>query len=137
MTIFLKSFLFFSLVPIQGLVVSDFRTTSYTNNSVVQIQVDQSYQFRCSLALPSKPRVAIEWEGERINMTMGDQVDEPSSDDSGLVTSYRVVHVTPGMEDSGKVLRCSAAHPTTGQIVVSIVVLDVQGMKLFALLPNN
>eukprot|EP00057_Strongylocentrotus_purpuratus_P031723 XP_785448.3 PREDICTED: titin [Strongylocentrotus purpuratus] len=113
-------------VPIQGLVVSDFRTTSYTNNSVVQIQGDQSYQFRCSLALPSKPRVAIEWEGEQINITMGDQVDEPSSDDSGLVTSYRVVHVTPGMQDSGKVLRCSASHPTTGQVVVSTVVLDVQ-----------
>ncbi|XP_041471052.1 roundabout homolog 1-like [Lytechinus variegatus] len=112
-------------VLIQDIVVSDYRT-AYTNNSVVQIQVEQSYQFRCSLVLPTKPRVEIVWEGQQIDFTMDDQVDEPSRDNSGLVMSHRVVHVTAGMQDSGKALSCVATHPTTGQTVVSRVVLDVQ-----------
>ncbi|XP_072166032.1 nephrin-like [Diadema setosum] len=113
-------------VPPRGVVISDYWANDYENNSSVQVQVGQSYQLRCAIISPVKPGVTITWESDGIDISMSDQVDVATPSDSPLISSSRVVEVTPTMGDADKTLRCLASHPSSGIIISSTVRLDVQ-----------
>ena len=115
--------------------MSDSWSRTYPNGSTVQIQVDQAYRLKCATLTPTAPATALTYSIEGINdYVIEDQVDEPDTVDSSLTTSYRIVHVTPGMGDSGKTIGCTARHMETSVALYNEVVLDVQGklsMKIF------
>ncbi|XP_071476166.1 nephrin-like [Diadema antillarum] len=113
-------------VPPRGVVISDYWSNDYDNNSSVQVQVGQSYQLRCAILSPAKPGVTITWESDGIDISMSDQVDVATPSDSRLISSSRLVEVTPTLGDADKTLRCLATHPSSGRIISSSVRLDVQ-----------